>query len=198
MDRADIRELHFITHRDNVLSIVRHGILCHKRMRARPHTSIASAEVQDRRAGRGVPGGLALHDYANLYFDARNPMMYAVRHIQNNHETVVVRVAHEALDLPGVVVTDGNAASSTTHFHDPATELELLDSTYVYALSWNVQDPFEKAERKRRRCAEVLIPGEVPAAMLRGLLVETRNEARMYRSRITTMNVEVNPDVFFG
>ena len=29
------------------------------------------AVIQDRRAKKQVPGGLRLHDYANLYFNAR-------------------------------------------------------------------------------------------------------------------------------
>lgn len=33
------------------------------------HTSIAMQEVQDRREVKTVPNGLALHKYANLYFD---------------------------------------------------------------------------------------------------------------------------------
>ena len=198
MDRADIPELHFITHRDNLPSVAMHGILCHRTMERLPHVSVASIEVQDRRAGKSVPGGLALHDYANLYFDARNPMMYLLRRGRNVRDIVVVQVAHEVLDLPGVVVTDGNAASSTTQFHDPATELGSLDSAHVYALSWNAQNPFEKAERKRQRCAEVLVPGRVPPAMLRGVLVETSDQARTCRARVSSLSVEVNPDVFFG
>lgn len=35
------------------------------------------AEAQERRDRKQVPGGLRLHQYANLYFHARNPMLYA-------------------------------------------------------------------------------------------------------------------------
>jgi ssDNA thymidine ADP-ribosyltransferase, DarT len=181
----------------NLPTIYQHGILCHNLMQGRPHRSIASSEVQDRRTGKSVPGGLELHDYANLYFDARNPMMYLVRRVWNVHDVVVVRVAHEVLDLPGVVVTDGNAASHTTEFHDPVMELHLLDKGRIFAISWNVADEFDKAERKRQRCSEVLVPGAVSPTMLRGLFVEAGVQAEVCRAAFPGWAVEVRPDVFF-
>ena len=57
----------------------------------RPHVSIAMPEVQAIRAAVRVPDGSKLgrplHTYANLYFDARNPMMYVRKH---EHESTCV------------------------------------------------------------------------------------------------------------
>lgn len=198
MDRTDVVELHFITHCENLPSIIEHGILCHKSMTKISHRSIANVEVQDLRAGIVVPGGRELHDYANLYFDARNPMMFVVRKVRKIREIVVVRVSHEVLDLPGTVVADGNAASSTTEFHDPASELHLLDKEHVYAVSWNKLDPFEKTERKRQRCAEVLVLVSVAPSMLRGFYAETAAQAEACRSLAPSLPVEVKPNVFFS
>ncbi len=33
MKRSDLNELHFITHIENVTSIMQHGILCHRRVK---------------------------------------------------------------------------------------------------------------------------------------------------------------------
>ena len=54
------------------------------------------------------PGGLKLHQYANLYFHARNPMMYSRK--EKAAELCVLCVSLEVLRLPGVVITDKNAA----------------------------------------------------------------------------------------
>ena len=55
-----------------------------------------------------------LHEYANLYLCARNPMLYKRR---ESHGTLcVLRVSTDVLDLPGVVLTGGNAASDYTAF----------------------------------------------------------------------------------
>jgi hypothetical protein len=76
MKRQKIKELHYITHIDNMLSIWKHGILCHKLAYRLKHISVSMEEVQKKRANKKVPGGKPLHEYANLYFCARNPMLF--------------------------------------------------------------------------------------------------------------------------
>jgi ssDNA thymidine ADP-ribosyltransferase, DarT len=53
-------------------------------------------EIQDLRANKKVPGGRPLHEYLNLYFHARNPMMYKGH---DQHESLcVIRVSTNVLD----------------------------------------------------------------------------------------------------
>ena len=111
MNRADIKELYFITHIDNIKSIMRHGIvsrnLAKKKMLS--FSDISEEGVQDRRSGKKIPGtNKVLHDYANLYFDAHNPMLSARR--SKNNEICVIRIKSDVLDLNDVIVTDKNAA----------------------------------------------------------------------------------------
>ena len=91
----------------NVLSVMQHGILSHERASKLQHHSVALQAVQDKRDGRHVPGGLKLHQYANLYFHARNPMMYKRKNDSPN--LCILRVATDVLGLPGTVITDQNA-----------------------------------------------------------------------------------------
>src|SRR5687768_12873759 len=79
LDRSRVRELHYITPISNLPSIGRLGILSHEAADRLQAASIAMPEIQDIRATKRVPNGLRLHQYANLYFDARNPMMSARR-----------------------------------------------------------------------------------------------------------------------
>lgn len=48
--------------------------------------------VQDRRREKRIPGGHLLHDYANLYFDAHNPMLSKCR--AHNDTICVLRMRH--------------------------------------------------------------------------------------------------------
>lgn len=68
-----LTELHCIMPMDNVASVLLHGILSYERAARLPHHSVALQPVQDRRDKKHVPGGLKLHQYANLYFHARKP-----------------------------------------------------------------------------------------------------------------------------
>jgi len=77
MNRSDVKELYYILHIDNLKSILQHGILCYNKAKKFGYTSIADEEIQKRREKVVIPGGKRkLHDYANLYFNARNPMMF--------------------------------------------------------------------------------------------------------------------------
>ena len=113
MNRDELRELQFITPIANILSIVEHGILSHVRAARLPHSSVAMPAMQDRRSQVVVPGGSRrLHEYANLYICARNPMLYLRRH----QEICVLAVSPDVLDLPDVIVTDQNAGGDYVSF----------------------------------------------------------------------------------
>lgn len=90
----------------NVASVLAHGLLSYERATRLPHHSVALQQVQDRRDHKHVPGGLKLHQYANLYFHARNPMLY--KRLPEANALCVLRVSTEVLGLPGAVISDQN------------------------------------------------------------------------------------------
>jgi hypothetical protein len=95
----EISELHYITPIKNVPSILQHGILSYNRAAKLKHDDISMPEIQKVRAQKRVPGGLNLHDYANLYFNGRNKMMAKKR---PEHERLcVLRVSPHALNISG-------------------------------------------------------------------------------------------------
>src|SRR5438046_4685693 len=49
--------------------------------------SVAMPEIQERRENKRVPGGRMLHEYANMYFDAHNPMLSKCRHRRSEEHT---------------------------------------------------------------------------------------------------------------
>ena len=162
MRREELLELHYITPIANVGSILRFGILSHRRVARREHQSIAKQEVQDLRAQVRVPGGRPLHEYANLYFCARNPMMF--KRATLHETTCVLRVSADVLDLPDVVITDQNAASGYCRFMPSPQGLAMVDGAMVFADDWrHPGNPGAYYRHRSIKCAEVLVPEEVPS-----------------------------------
>ena len=156
---------------ENIPSVLKHGILSNERAAKHEHRSVAMAEVQEKRELKHVPGGFKLHQYANLYFHARNPMLYKRKSDANN--LCVLRISTEVLQLPGVVLADCNASSPWVRFLAPS-QWALLDYEAIYAFDWNrrhANDPYAYRVHKARKCAEVLVPHAVQARHIIGAYV---------------------------
>lgn len=195
MERVRVTELHYIAPIESLRSISLHGLMSHNRAAQLPHRSIADEEVQDRRVGKRVPQGLLLHDYVNMYFDARNPMMSARR--GENPNLIVVRVDPAVLDLPGAVITDGNAASSDTRFFGSPDGLAELDEQFVFAEWWTDSDFFAYLEKKRRRCSEVLVPEVVTPEHILDCYTFDNQRSAICSEVADGLLIEVNHHVFF-
>jgi ssDNA thymidine ADP-ribosyltransferase DarT-like protein len=128
-----VTEFHCIMPIANIRSVLTHGILSYERAAKLEHHSVALQPVQDRRDRKQVPGGLKLHQYANLYFHARNPMLYKRK--DEAPSLCVLRVSMEVLELNGTVISDQNAASDYVRFLHPR-QWKLLDFDAIYAMDW--------------------------------------------------------------
>lgn len=187
-------ELHNIMPMNNIPSVMANGILSHLRVAGLPHSDVSMADVQDKRDRVLVPGGLRLHEYANLYFDARNPMMY--KRSNQADSLCVLSVSIDILQLPGVVITDQNAASDYVRFHPPS-ELGLLDFDLIYDDDWRHQDKIAYWRHKSRKCAEVLVPSLIPSEFInKGYVVDSDAKARLLAVGFSKP-VEVMPRLFF-
>jgi hypothetical protein len=161
MRRDDLSDLHYITPIENVPSILRVGILSYRKSRHLSPKSLAKREVQDRRAKVRIPGGRHLHEYANLYICARNPMMFVRAGLHQT--TCVLRVSPDVLDLPNVVITDQNAASDYCRFMPSPGGLAVVDRGMVFADDWrHVGNRAAYYRHRSVKCAEVLVPDAVP------------------------------------
>jgi hypothetical protein len=155
---ARVTELHCIMPIANVASVMSLGILSHEQAAKLPHRSVAMQEMQDRRDQKSVPNGLRLHQYANLYFHARNPMLYKRRH----EDVCVLTLSTGVLLIDKAVITDQNAASDYVRFLSPA-QWPVLEFEDIFALDWrHPDDPYRYYRHKSRKCAEVLVPRSVP------------------------------------
>lgn len=179
----------------NVESVLEHGILSYKLASKLPHRSVAMQPVQDRRDKKQVPLGLKLHEYANLYFDARNPMMYKRR--QQAAQLCVLRISRTVLDIEGTVITDCNASSDYVRFLAPR-QWKLLDFDDIYAEDWrHPGDPPRFYQHRSRKCAEVLVPHTVPHNFIEGAYVMNGVVDKKLRTIGFAKPIMAAPKVFF-
>ena len=163
-------QLFYITHIDNLQSILEKGILSHDSIEQQglDYTSIYNKDIVSRRKDRLTPEGKSLWLYANLYFQPRNPMMYSVLSEREKGNFVVVSVSNEVLREPGVFITDGNAANDSTEFHCLSEGLVILKEQWDIIQSewWN-----EGVGSKRKIMAECLVPNNVKPDFINSIFV---------------------------
>ena len=191
----NLKELHYICPIANVPLIMKHGILSHKEAGRLEHASVADQEIQDRRERKRVPLGLPLHYYVNLYFSARNPMMY--KRLAKSSELCVLRISVEVLSLPGVVITDGNASSDYTQFGAYPDMLERIDWRLVFAEDWRDANKISYLTKKRVKCAEVLVPKSVDPRFICGAYVSCEKAQLELKHIGFSLLIVVNPRLFF-
>lgn len=196
MNREDLDELHYISPVANLQSILAHGILSHRRAMGMSPQSIAKAEVQEKRATVKVPGGQALHEYANLYICARNPMLFKRRAMHAS--LCVIRIAPTVLDVRGVIVTDQNAASGYARFVPAPSGLAMVNADMVLASDW--RHPGDQRAYYRHRsikCAEVLVPDAVSPDFIVGAYVSCQASLKPLAGVAPDLAVEINGPLFF-
>jgi len=200
LKREELEELHYISPIVNVPSILTHGILSHNKAKEMEHESCASQDIQDRRARVIVPGGGPLHDYVNLYFNARNPMMYSIK--ESHNTLTVLSISPDIIDLPGIIVTDRNASRDFTLFKPASDGLDIIDPELIFAEHWtHPNDPIKYDEHQGIMCAEVLVPTKADAHYILKAYVSCNQsyEATVNILSTARVNLEVviNGHLFF-
>lgn len=198
MDRSDVRELYFIALISNVPSILERGILSHNKSVRLPHdNSIAMAEMQEKRKAKRIPGtNRRLHDYANLYFDAHNPMLCKRQDL--NDRICVLRVDSSVLELPDVVIADQNAASNWVRFYPKEEGLAAIDKDKLFARYWTHPDDQIKAwAHSSAKCAEVLVPGMIEPRYILGAFVANQAAFEAFGRLNCGLTVCIRSDIFF-
>ncbi len=193
-----VRELFYITHKDNLPSILENGILSHNEIKRRgiPFARVYDEEIVSARGQKTVPDGRSLWDFANLYFQPRNPMMYRVIDERGPQNIVVVGVRKTVLRRGDIYVTNGNAANNATIIH-PGSELKKLERSLMKGIDMKYWNRFDGS--KRRIMAECLVPNAIPPDYIEETFAPTHEVAAELRSKFRNPNVHIitEPDMFF-
>ena len=163
-----IRELYYITHTDNVRSILTNGILSPSNMieRSLKYTPIYDECIVSRRREIKTPNGKSLWDFANLFFEARNPMLFRVKCEKDTYNLAIIGVEPTVLTLPDVYVTTGNAAHSQSEIVSPTREAMSSILKNTKKEFWSEHDG-----SKRKIMAECLVPDEIPVSCIKAIYV---------------------------
>ena len=190
-----VTEFQCIMPMENIPSVLARGILSHEQASKVAHATVAMEVIQDKRDKKHVPGGLKLHQYANLYFHARNPMMSKRRH--EAPKLCVLRVASRVLGIKGAVITDQNAASAYVRFHAP-DQIGLLNFDSIFARSWkHPEDQIKEWKHSSAKCAEVLIPHMVPPEAIEGAFVLNGTAKQSLSDVGFPLPISIDADLFF-
>ncbi len=198
MRTLDFRLLYYITHVDNLPSILDKGILAHAKIEELgvPSTPIYNQEIVNNRKEKVTPDRKSLWDYANLYFQPRNPMMYRIVHEEEKTDLVVIGVRKTVLQEQDVVITDGNAANDPTLFYSQSEGLAVLyeQRRVIQSDWWNEGDG-----SKRKIMAECLVPDQVKPEYIDSLFVA--NDTTRDRVKQIVGNRQIHiipaPNIFF-
>ncbi|NCJ05825.1 DUF4433 domain-containing protein [Synechococcales cyanobacterium C] len=194
--KVEIKSLFYITHVQNVPSILANGILSHGRVEADKvsFTAIYDSGIVSNRKGKLTPDRASLWEYANLYFQPRNPMMYRVVHEKTTKDLAVIGVKPSVLQLPHVLLTDGNAASSPTQFFKTADGLRVIKAQWpvLQAEYWKDVDG-----SKRKIMAECLVPDRIDVDYIHTVYVADHDAKRRVEGLIGSTQTPVVPEPNF-
>ena len=189
-----ISEFHCIMLISNVRSVLEHGVLCHDLASRLPHESVAMDEMQDIRNNKQIPGGLQLHQYANLYFHARNPML--CKRQARISELCVLRIDTKVGHEPGVVFTDGNATSDYVRFL-PYAQVRQLPFDLIFAMDWTDPDHTVYYRKKFHKCAEILVPNRVDPRFIVGAYVCDEGTKERLAGTGFSADIQIDKTLFF-
>ncbi len=196
--KAEVKGLFCITHAENVQSILKNGILSHALVESRkiPFTPIYDAAIVRNRRDKSTPERASLWEYANLYFQPRNPMMYRVVHEKMTEDLTVVGVKPSALQLAEVMISDGNAAGNPTRFLKMSEGLKIIEEQWnvIQAEYWNDLDG-----SKRKIMAECLVPDRISPDHIHTVFVADHAAKKHVEGLLGPTKVPVvpEPNIFF-
>lgn len=188
--------LFYITHIDNIPSIIEKGILSHSSIEDEglEYTQIYDKAIVNNRKEKLV-GDKSLWHYANVYFQPRNPMLYRVTMEKSPDDVAIIAVRKEVIDFPGVYISDGNAASINTKFYE-GSNYKIIQNHIkrMTILQWWS----EFNSTKRMIMAECLVPNQIPSEYIEAIYVSNHLVAEKLRPSISPdTNIIPEPNMFF-
>lgn len=193
------KQLFYITHINNLPSILQQGILSHNIIEKQKinFTKIYDEEIVSKRKDIRITNSKSLWEYANLYFQSRNPMLYRVVHEQSAEKIAVLAVDWHVVKLPGVFITNGNAANFETDIITSGQDYWKIFTQLKNIFNsefWNAEDG-----SKRKVMAECLIPDKISPNYIKEIYVVNDKVAGEIKQKIPNdISVIPEPNMFFS
>ena len=185
-----VSSLWYIAHRDNIDSIMAHGIKNHQAVTqlGMKCVDISSSSVQRWREQHEPIYQRKIHEYTPCYINPLNPMSYALR--ARSSELCLMEISLSVLTAREYIISDGNAASRDTCFFDSVDDLNQLPCDALNTKYWsNIPDG------KRKRCSEVLVCPDIEAKHIKTIHCCSLESVRYLSSKQRL--VKMSPGKFF-
>ena len=195
IDHHILRLIHF----DNLEDILKNGMYSKNSGHVIPsYVNIGDTTLIKQRETvkvRIVPPNGYLGDYVPFYFAGHSPMLLNIKTgnrgvLQKPQEEllyVVCKISDILEHCPEWCFTDGHAKNHLTRFFNNTDDLSQLDWNMIGEQFWH--DTEEDMDRMRRKQAEFLVKGHVPAKCIRVLIVlspEQEEKAKLIQQKIGT------------
>ncbi|WKZ58830.1 MAG: DUF4433 domain-containing protein [Cyclobacteriaceae bacterium] len=150
--------LFYITHLKNIQSILKLGILSHNSAHSKGVVAIdiSNQQVNNRR-NRIDPTIGNIHDFAPLYINPKNPMLFFLCKNGYRDNLILFKVNLHILLTENVAFSDGNAAVRSTSFYTNIDDFNKLNWTVIKDEYWT-----NHIDGKRIKCSEVLVKELIP------------------------------------
>ena len=176
-----ISALYHMTAFENLNSLFEHGLLSkHEAEReSLKRADISNDDVQRRRECKcDTRYGRNLHDYASLYVNPRNAMLYYVQ--RHSPSVCLLEVDLAVLDETSFVFTDANAAAGIARFFTDVSDLKRLNLTVVFASRWDGKG----SSFKQQMQAEFLVHPKVQPTHIRSVICRTTVDCEKVRNLV--------------
>lgn len=196
-----LRGLYYITHTNNLASILEKGILSHNLIEHEGvrYTQIYDEDIVSKRKVIKTPDGRSLWDFANLYFQPRNAMLYRVVFFSgvNKENIVIIGIKSSILNRNDIFITTGNAASYDSKILPIKDGRELIKNIResVDKEWWAYEDG-----SKRKLMAECLVPNKVSPEYFQEIYVPNWKAAESVRKIMKSkklLPIIPEPELFF-
>lgn len=194
-----IKELYYITHKDNISSILKNGIISHALIQEKniKYTPIYDVSIVSGRKEKTTPAGKSLWEYANLYFQPRNPMLYRVTVEKSINDIAVLGISPSILSQSDIFIADGNAACHNTIIMPRSEGIKHLPRMFKNDLRLDYWS--ETNGSKRRIMAECLVPSFIEPISIKSIFVANFELSVAIKRSISKSSISVihDPRMFF-
>ena len=203
--------LFFITHIDNLSSILERGILSPdlvKKLKIK-YTPIYSEKIVGKREYKMVwtqGNGKRLSEFAHVYFNPRNAFLWQVLSERTSRKIIVIESTLNVSD-DGICIADRNAAKYDVGFMNSYNYYKIIPKIVKETGEWQQGRRWQSGKSwavdasKGKIMAECLVPDKIPREHFKSIHVyahDVKAEIIPKLYELPDLDIIVKPFMFFG
>lgn len=195
----EINNLYYICHIENIKSILGEGLFSHNKIQTLSHTVIYDKDIINHRKDikPNPEKNETLWDFANLYFNARNAMLYRIICEKKLEYITIIQFNKSVLDYAKThnsYISIGNAAHSASYFSEVTKGLEYLKKQWSL---WNKEYWNEADGSKRFMMSKLIVKYKIPADYINSIYVVSETIGDKVKKITSFDNIITQPNMFF-